>query len=131
MDAAYFCFINITTENQIIHVGYRSNSCSVIEGVTHDNRVTDFDGHIQNQTGNGGTNQRTTERGAVLGDAFLYNFQVVFCSLQFLACLLYTYLSLFILFSADKLVVVQLLGTCEVCFGLGSVDFRQPYAAFG
>ena len=71
-------------ENQIVHVGNGSDGGSVIESLisTHDNRVTDFDGYIrQNQTGNGGTDQGTTERGAVLGDAFLYNFQVIFCCL--------------------------------------------------
>ena len=61
----------------------------------------------------------------------LYNFQVIFCCLQFLACLLHAYFPFFVLFSADKLVVVQFLGTGEIRFGLGSVDFRQSYAAFG
>ena len=61
MDAAYFCFINITTENQIIHVGYRSNSCSVIEGVTHDHRVSGFYRYVQNQSVDSRTNHGTAE----------------------------------------------------------------------
>ena len=81
MHTAHFRFVNVAAENQIVHVGNGSDGGSVIESVTHDNRVTDFDGYIQNQTGNGGTDQGTTERGAVLGDAFLYNFQVIFCCL--------------------------------------------------
>ena len=45
--ASYFRFINIASENQIIHVGYGGDSGSVIECVAHYDGVTGFTGIIK------------------------------------------------------------------------------------
>ena len=61
MYASYFRFINIASENQIIHVGYGGDSGSVIECVAHYDGVTGFYGHIQNQSVNSRSDKGTTE----------------------------------------------------------------------
>ena len=58
MNTTDFRFINFTSENQIIHIGNRSDCRTIIERV-HDHRVTGFYRYIQYQTINCGTDQRT------------------------------------------------------------------------
>ena len=105
MYAAYFGLVQISPEDEIVHVGDGGNGCSVIEGVAHDNGVADLDRHVQNQSGNSGSNQCAAERSTVFGDAFLHDFQIIFGCLQLFACLFHANFTLFVFFIADELVI--------------------------
>ena len=110
MQTAHLCFIHITAENQVVHVSYGGNGGSIIEGVRHDDRVTNLDRYIQNQAIDGATYQRAAERSAALGDTLLYNLQVILGRLQLFARLLHTYFTLFKLFTANQLLLIEFLG---------------------
>ncbi len=88
MDATHFGFVNISPENQIVHVCYRSNGSTVVECITHDCRLPAF-------TGTSRINPSIVERIMVLLNealflvipSFFYNFQIIFGSLiLFRAC---------------------------------------------
>ena len=131
MDVSHFGFVYVAAENQVTHVGYGSDSGTVVERVAHDDRVTHLDGHVEYQSVDGRADERATERGTVLGDTFLYNLQVILCRLNLLACLTGSQQGLFVFFVAHQLVVVELLHTCQVGFRLPSVHFRQPDTTLG
>ena len=131
MYASHFSFVYVTAENQVSHVGYGSDGSTIVEGVTHDDRVTYLDGDIQNQSVNRRTNQRAAEGGTAFGDKIVHNFQVVFGCLQLFACLFGGQECLFVLFAAYEFALVEFFHAFQVCFCLFAVDGGQTHAAFG
>ena len=131
MDMSYFCFVYVATENQVAHIGYSSDGRTVIECVTHDNRVSYLDRYVQYQTVDGRTDKSAAERSTVFGDTFFYNLQIIFGCLNLFTCLTGSQQCLFVFLVAYQLIVVKLFHTCQVGFCLTSVHFCQADTAFG
>ena len=83
MNTSHFCFVHVTSEDKVAHIGHGGDGGTVVECIAHDDRVTYLDGDIQNQSVNRRTNQRAAEGGTAFGDTFFHDFQVVLGSLEF------------------------------------------------
>ena len=128
---SYFCFVYVAAENQVAHIGYGSDGRTVVECVTHDNRVSYLDRYVQYQTVDGRTDKSAAERSTVFGDTFFYNLQIYLwlpeslhvpdgqpaVSFRIPRCL-----------PAYR---CKLFHTCQVGFCLTSVHFCQADTAFG
>ena len=52
-ESSHLGLVNISTENQVVHIGYRRNGCTIVEGVAQHHCVSDFYGHVEYESRNG------------------------------------------------------------------------------
>ena len=131
VDTADFRLVYFPLKDHVVHIGNGSDRRTVVEGVRLDHRVTDFDRHIQDHTGDGGTNLCRTGSGRPFGDTFADDLKSILSVLGlFLRFLIVGKRSL-IIFFGDNALFIQLFIPLEGCTDLFEADLRHPYTRFG
>ena len=73
---SYFRLVDITTEDEVVHVSDTGNSGTIVEGIREDDRVTHLHRDIEDDSADSGTNKGTGSLTLVVDDIGLrYSFE--------------------------------------------------------
>ena len=119
---AHVCLIDVALEYQIAHVGHGGDGRTVVHGVAHDDGVAHLDGNVEYDAVDGGANEgrrvvAARGRYTLSDDLHL----VARCALLLLG-LLESFGGFLVVFGADELVVIELVGAGKVFLGLCEAD---------
>ena len=68
-EAAHLGLVDVAAEDEVGHVGYGGDSCTVVEGVAEDYGVTDLDGDVEDAAADGAADEGVGRGGVGGGDA--------------------------------------------------------------
>ena len=107
-ETSHFGFIDIATENKVVHVGYAGDGSTIVESVGKNHRVTHLDRNIEDNARDGRTDEGGRSAGIALAYTITHHLESIFGSRYLLACLFHSLLYLIKLIGADQLFLEEL-----------------------
>ena len=129
--ASDFGFVDSPFEKEVGHVGHGGDSCSVVEGVAHHDRVSHFDRDVEYETVDGGADERGGKVGHRSADTLFGDLQRISGAVDLFAILTQSKACLFKLFGRNEVVGIEFVGTVEVGLRLLDVHLGEANATFG
>ena len=126
---AHFGFVDVATEDEVVHVCHASDGGSVIKGVGKNHGVTYFDRNIEDNSRNGRTDEGGRGTGVALGNTITNYFERIQGGYLLLLCLLQRLLHLVKLIGADQLLLVELFLATIVYLCLLQVNFGKAHTS--